>query len=460
VSGRNAQFLRIAGVALAALLAVVDRAALVATFGGRALAFWATCVVAAGVLIALLMLSRTQPVLLIAFDVCVGGVLILLVRHAVYPLFGGRRLILRMASAAVTSFLIVGTASPRMIRMLIRLKLGDHPEFDHAALNELTRHKSATPTMGGILIVLAIAIATFLFADIDSMYVRMAFVVMGYLGLLGGVDDWLKLQSDRPDPPPGPERKFGGRDGLRMYQKILFQIAMAVLLAFFIRRHGIHSYYEYPPGSGKILGGMEHFFFPFAAAPVVLPLVAFVVTTVLVMVGASNAVNLTDGMDGLATGCMIIVTGVFLMLAWVTGVEVWSKQFSLPCVPQAAELTVLCAAMAGSCLGFLWYNCLPAQVFMGDTGSLPLGGLIGYIAVVTRQELMLFIAGGVFVMEAVSVIAQVLYFKSTKGRRLFRCAPVHHHFHLLGWAEAKVVVRFWLLGIIFAAVALATLTLR
>jgi phospho-N-acetylmuramoyl-pentapeptide-transferase len=157
---------------------------------------------------------------------------------------------------------------------------------------------------------------------------------------------------------------------------------------------------------------------------------------------------------------MVPVATVFLVLAWVAGNPGWAEFLSLPHVPEAAELTILCAAMGGACVGFLWYNCLPAQVFMGDTGSLPLGGLIGYVAVVTRQEVMLLIAGGVFVIEALSVVLQVLYFKSTHGRRLFRCAPVHHHFHLQGWAESKVVVRFWLLGILFAAVALATLKLR
>ena len=157
---------------------------------------------------------------------------------------------------------------------------------------------------------------------------------------------------------------------------------------------------------------------------------------------------------------MLIVSGVFLVLTWVAGNKEWANFLHLPFVPNAAELTVICAAVIGACLGFLWYNCNPAQVFMGDTGSLPLGGLMGYVAVVTRQEAMLLIAGGVFVMEALSVILQVSYFKATKGRRIFRCAPIHHHFHLGGWSEPKVVVRFWLLSVIFAALALATLKLR
>ena len=183
------------------------------------------------------------------------------------------------------------------------------------------------------------------------------------------------------------------------------------------------------------------------------------IIAVIVMVGSSNAVNLADGMDGLAAGCLVFVTIVFLIISWVVGNYTWAAFLHLPFVPQSAELAVVCAAMIGSCVGFLWYNSLPAQVFMGDTGSLPLGGLIGYIAIVTRHELTLLIAGGVFVMEAVSVVMQVLHYKTT-GRRIWLCTPIHHHFHLLGWAESKVVVRFWLISALCAAAALASLKLR
>ncbi len=368
-------------------------------------------------------------------------------------LFGGTQLILRMVCAAVVSFLVVVLLSPRMIRFLIRKKLGDRPEFDHAALNELTRHKSATPTMGGALIVLAIFLSTLLLADLDSMYVRLALFALIWLGGVGAFDDWFKLRQGRPGSGEGSTR-----DGLKMWEKIVFQVCLGVLLTIFIYSHGRESFYE--DYDGRLINAVQNFYFPFRAQPLHLPLLAFVIIGVLVITGSSNAVNLTDGMDGLAGGCMVMVTGVFLVLAWVAGVHDWANVFRLPFVPEAAELTVVCAAMVGACVGFLWYNCLPAQVFMGDTGSLPLGGLIGYIAVVTRHELMLFLAGGVFVMEAVSVLMQILYFKGTGGRRLFRCAPVHHHFHLAGWAESKVVVRFWLLGILCAAVALATLKLR
>jgi len=359
-------------------------------------------------------------------------------------------LILRMAGAAVMSFLIVVLLGPKMIRFLIRQKLGDRPEFDHADLNELTRHKSNTPTMGGVLIVIAIFAAGLLFANTHNMYIRIALLILVFYGGLGGVDDWIKLRYSAGK---------GTRDGLKMWEKILFQIGFAVLAAIATYGHGRAS----------DIGGINpahSFYFPFKTEPIYLPQPAYVLIAVLTMVGACNAVNLSDGMDGLASGCTLITSVVLLVLAWIVGVTAWAGFFELPLVAGSAEMTVLCAAIGGACLGFLWYNAHPAQVFMGDTGSLPLGAMMGYIAVVTRQEVLLLIAGGVFVMEAASVLLQIGCFRLTRpkggmeGRRIFRCAPLHHHFHLGGWAESKVVARFWVLGIIFAALALATLKLR
>jgi phospho-N-acetylmuramoyl-pentapeptide-transferase len=366
----------------------------------------------------------------------------------VIPYLIAKQLVLRMAGAAALSFLIVFLLAPRFIRFLVRKKLGDRPEFNNAKLNEITRHTSATPTMGGALIALAILVGTLIFADLANFYVRMSLVVLIWLASLGGFDDWIKL------------RRTAGksRDGLEMWEKILFQIGLAVLIAVFASYYGSES--AYSDYRGQHINAVQHFYLPFRAAPIALAPLAFVLLTAITMVGSSNAVNLTDGMDGLASGCMLIVAGVFLVLAWVAGVREWANYMHLPYVPNAQELAIVCAAIIGACLGFLWYNCNPAQVFMGDTGSLPLGGLIGYVAVVTRQETMLLIAGGVFVMEAVSVILQVVYFRLSHGKRIFRCAPVHHHFHLGGWSEPKVVVRFWLLCFIFAALALATLKLR
>jgi phospho-N-acetylmuramoyl-pentapeptide-transferase len=199
---------------------------------------------------------------------------------------------------------------------------------------------------------------------------------------------------------------------------------------------------------------------PFYKPGVELGAMAFMVLTVLVMTGTSNAVNLTDGMDGLAAGCVAMCSVVFMVLTYIVGTRELAETLLFPHIPRSGELVVLCGAILGSSLGFLWYNCHPARVFMGDTGSLPLGGLIGFVAIVTRQELMLLIAGGVFVIEALSVILQVGYFKRTGGRRLLRCAPLHHHFHLGGWSEPQTVVRFWLAGAMFAGLALVAIKLR
>jgi phospho-N-acetylmuramoyl-pentapeptide-transferase len=359
-----------------------------------------------------------------------------------------KQLILRMIGSAVLSFLVVMLLAPRFIRFLIRKKVGDRPDFNREDLNEMTRHKSSTPTMGGALIIMAIGVSTLMFADVRNFYVSMAMFAMIWLAGLGAVDDWIKLR----------KRPGSSRDGLEMWEKILFQIGLAVLLGVFVYFHGRES--TYVDFSGRAINAVHHFYLPFRGEPIALVPLGFVLITVVTMVGTSNAVNLTDGMDGLAGGCTLIVSGVFLVLTWVAGNKEWADFLRLPFVPNAAELTVVCAAVIGACMGFLWYNCNPAQVFMGDTGSLPLGGLMGYVAVVTRQEVMLLLAGGVFVMEAVSVILQVCYFKATHGKRIFRCAPIHHHFHLGGWPEPKVVVRFWMLSVIFAALALATLKLR
>lgn len=370
-------------------------------------------------------------------------------------------LFLRATLAALLSFLILMVFSPRMIRFLLRKKLGDRPEFDNAALNELTKQKSNTPTMGGLLIVGAIMVSTLLFADVgeQSMYVRMALFVLVWLGALGAIDDWFKLRRPLLNAQAAARgEKPSTRDGLRMWQKILFQIALAVLVACFIPKFGSQS--TSADWRGELVNPVTNFYLPFKSLPVALSLGAFVIITMLTIVGSSNAVNLTDGMDGLASGCMLIASLVFAALAVIAGRSDLANTTHMPHVPQAQELAVVCSAMAGACLGFLWYNCQPAQVFMGDTGSLPLGGLLGYVAVVTRQEMTLFIAGGVFVMEALSVVTQVGYFKLSGGKRIFRCAPIHHHFHLSGWSESKVVVRFWLLAMMFAAVAMALQRLR
>jgi phospho-N-acetylmuramoyl-pentapeptide-transferase len=312
--------------------------------------------------------------------------------------------------------------------------------------------------MGGLLILVSVTLATLLLADLTNFYVRMGLLCLVWLGVLGGVDDWLKLTaaSRRPASPHRPTR-----DGLRMYEKLVFQIGLGVLLGAYIFRYGSHNFAVLHAFSGPTeVPAYRILSVPFYKAGLALGTMAFMMVTVLVMTGTSNAVNLTDGMDGLASGCVAMCSVVFMVLSYVVGSEELSAKLLFPHVPKTAELAVMCGAIVGSCLGFLWYNCHPARVFMGDTGSLPLGGAIGYVAIVTRQELMLLLAGGVFVIEAVSVLMQIGYFRFSGGQRIFRCAPLHHHFHLGGWSEPQTVVRFWLLAALFTGFALATIKLR
>lgn len=366
--------------------------------------------------------------------------------------YGYQNPLFRAILAMLLAFFVVWALGPRFIRALLHRKMGDIPDFDHKALNELTARKTNVPTGGGLLMLLGIVVAMLMLNNLKVFYVHMAFFCMGWLAALGFIDDWIKLRD---------KAKTGSRDGLKFYQKLLFQIGLGVILGIFIYQRGRFIFYEAEMESFRILtipffkGDMANGIYG-----ILLPSWAFYVMTVLVVAGTSNAVNLTDGMDGLASGCIGLCSFVFMLLAWAVGDERVAEYLLFPYIPQAGELAVLCGAMMGSCLGFLWYNCHPAMVFMGDTGSLPLGGLIGLVAIVIRQELMLFIVGGVFVIEALSVILQVGYFKMSGGKRIFRVAPIHHHFHLGGWTETQVVTRFWLLAVLFAALALATTKLR
>ena len=372
-----------------------------------------------------------------------------LLRHFIGGHYGYENPLFRGTVAILVAFLVVWSLGPVVIRALIRRKCGDIPDFDHKELNELTEHKANIPTMGGLLILFGIATAVLLLADLSEFYIHLALFCMIWLGLLGFWDDWFKLMG---------KGKKNSRDGLKFYQKLLFQVGLGVLLGFFIYFRGKEAYEGEEVELFRILS------VPFVkgdlANPILLPIPAFIIITILVVAGTSNAVNLTDGMDGLAAGCVVMCCLVFMLLAFAVGDEGIARYLQYSHIPQAGELSVLCGAMLGAAMGFLWYNSIPAKVFMGDTGSLPLGGLIGFVAIVIRQELMLFIVGGVFVLEAVSVMLQVGFFKATGGKRLFLIAPIHHHFHLKGWKESQVVVRFWLLSALFAVIALATTKLR
>jgi phospho-N-acetylmuramoyl-pentapeptide-transferase len=332
-------------------------------------------------------------------------------------------------------------------------KLGDNPEFYIAKLNDLTKNKRNTPTMGGIMIIAAIVINSLIFADWANFYVRMALFCTVYLAILGGVDDWLKLTQARRTP--------GSREGLYAWEKLVFQVGLGVILGIFVYAYG--SAAAGAPAAAEptdlVIVSAHKLNWPFFR-DLTLAKWFFYVLTVIVITGSSNAVNLTDGMDGLASGCMVVVSIAFMALVCATGIQDVAGKLNFYFLPRTAELAVVCGAIAGACLGFLWFNCNPAQVFMGDTGSLALGGLIGYVAIVIRQEPMLLLIGGIFVMEAVSVMMQVGYFRATGGKRIFLCSPIHHHFHLKGWSEQQVVVRFWLISALCAAFGLATVKIR
>jgi phospho-N-acetylmuramoyl-pentapeptide-transferase len=347
--------------------------------------------------------------------------------------------------AVVISFMIVMLFGPRTIAWLRKQKLGDVASFDQAEIDAMMASKKGTPTMGGLLIILAIAGTTLLLADVTNFYVRMALICLVWLGAVGATDDWLKLTVGRRE---------GSRQGLSSLEKLLFQIGLAVLLSYFT--------YWY----GHQLQDATQLYLPFHKSPIAhLNLATFVIIGSIVMTGTSNAVNLTDGLDGLAAGCVAIASFAFLVLALIVGDPALSAYLKMPKVGPAGQMAVLAGSMAGACLGFLWFNCNPARVFMGDTGSLALGGLLGYISIVVRHELVLLLVGGIFVAEAVSVMIQVGYFKYTRkkygeGRRVFLMAPLHHHFQRKGWTETQVVVRFWLVGAMLAMLSLATVKLR
>jgi phospho-N-acetylmuramoyl-pentapeptide-transferase len=348
-------------------------------------------------------------------------------------------------AAVLGAFLICIVFGPRVIEWLRRQKIGDAPNFDQADINKVMEGKRGTPTMGGVLIIASIVISALLLADLSNQYVQLALVCVVWLGGVGIADDWLKLTAGR---------RAGSRQGLTSLEKLLFQIGLGIVLSYFT--------YDY----GRAVPQTHTLYFPFFKTWMIsLNLVSFVIISTLVMTFFSNAVNLTDGLDGLAAGTMAIVAIAFVLLALIAGSVQWATHLHLPYVKATDQMAVLAGAMTGACLGFLWFNCNPARVFMGDTGSLALGGLIAYIAIVIRQEIMLFLVGGLFVAEAASVMLQVGYFKYTKrrfgdGRRIFLMAPLHHHFQKKGWSEVQVVVRFWLIGAMLATMAMATVKLR
>jgi phospho-N-acetylmuramoyl-pentapeptide-transferase len=341
-----------------------------------------------------------------------------------------RYITFRFASAMFTALLISFVFGPSIIRKLKELKVGQQVREDGPGTH---LGKAGTPTMGGILILLAITVPTLLWSDLTNRYVWL--VVAGTLafGAVGFYDDYLKVVRKKTE-------------GLKARYKMGWQILIALLI-------GLLLYFNPQDPNSTVL------LIPFFKRWIINLAWFYVPFVVLVLVGSSNAVNLTDGLDGLAIGLVGIAAGANAILVYVTGNKVFANYLQVMYIQGAGELTVFCGALMGASLGFLWYNSHPAEVFMGDVGSLALGGALGMLAVLTKHEIILVIVGGIFVAEALSVIFQVASYKS-RGKRIFRMAPVHHHFEELGWAESKVIVRFWLLGIILALVGLSTLKLR
>jgi phospho-N-acetylmuramoyl-pentapeptide-transferase len=344
----------------------------------------------------------------------------------------------RAMGAALTAFVLSLALGPKTILLLTQLKMGQpfRLKSEVRELADLHSAKKGTPTMGGILILSAVAISALLWCDLNNRLVWLALGSMLYLGLIGFADDYEKVAKKNSK-------------GIRGWQKMFAQALLAMFVFLYL------SYFASYPGEWSRL------YIPFLKSAIVLnmSLLLTVVFFGLVITGSSNAVNLTDGLDGLAIGCSISVAVTYAIFCYAEGNVRLATYLILPLVGGAGELAVFCAAMVGAGLGFLWFNCHPARVFMGDTGSLALGGVLAVIAICVHQELLLVIAGAVFVLEAVSVMLQVASFKLT-GKRIFAMSPIHHHFELKGWDETQVVVRFWIMSLVGSMAALATLKLR
>src|SRR5882757_259826 len=362
------------------------------------------------------------------------------------PLNVFRYITVRTVYASLTGMFLAFVFGPWLIRKLRELQIG---QFIREEGPEAHQKKAGTPTMGGVLIVLSTLVPTLLWADLTNGFVLLAvFALLAFAGI-GFVDDYAKVAKQR---------------NLGLTSKKKFSLQLLVSFVIGVGLLGLATRADYStqlsiPFAKRLhpdlvvhaLLTSKHMWF--------LAFVPFLIFVAIVITGSSNAVNLTDGLDGLAIGCTVIAASALTVLTYVSSNYRWATYLDIAFTPRVAELTVFCGALVGASLGFLWYNAHPAEVFMGDVGSLALGGTLGTIAVVIKQEILLFFVGGIFVIEAMSVILQVGSFK-LRGKRIFRMAPLHHHFELMGWSESKVIVRFWILAVIFALFALTTLKLR
>jgi phospho-N-acetylmuramoyl-pentapeptide-transferase len=362
--------------------------------------------------------------------------------HLLYPLkeyfffFNIFRYItFRAAFASITAFLITLVFAPFIIRKLQLLKIGETVrQKECPALYEKHKDKQGTPTMGGILILTGVFTATILWADMKNSFVLLSLLVTGWLGCVGFLDDYKKLVS----------RSGSGKRGISKTAKLICQAGIGLVIALFL---------YFNPKTTSIL---EMPFFKSLAIDLgifYIPFVIFIITA------SSNAVNLTDGLDGLAIGCVTLSAVTYVGMSYITGHVGFAEYLGVYYLPEAAELSVFCAAIVGAGLGFLWYNSYPASIFMGDTGSMALGGAIGTVAIFVKKEIVLILVGGIFVAEALSVLMQIISYRFT-GKRIFKIAPLHHHFEMCGWNEAKVTVRFWIIAIILVLLSFTTLKLR
>jgi phospho-N-acetylmuramoyl-pentapeptide-transferase len=358
-----------------------------------------------------------------------------------------RYLTFRTAFASLTALLIALLIGPWVIQRLREFQIGQYIREEGPKEHQ---KKAGTPTMGGVLIGIAVIVPTLLWSDLGNPYVWLVLFATVAFGAIGFADDYLKSVHRR-------------NLGLTARAKLGYQFLAAAVIAvalIVLQAQGSYSTRLMVPFLKKfrpemVITSLHHstYFWPLAFLP-------FVLFVMLVLVGASNAVNLTDGLDGLAIGCTIIAAGALAVLTYVSGHVVFADYLELQRMPMVGELTVFCGAMVGASIGFLWFNAHPAEIFMGDVGSLALGGAIGTVAVIIKQELLLPFIGGIFVLEALSVILQVGSYKLRNGKRIFKMAPLHHHFELLGWSESKVITRFWIGALVFALFALTTLKLR
>jgi phospho-N-acetylmuramoyl-pentapeptide-transferase len=352
----------------------------------------------------------------------------------------------RTAFASLTALFMGLIIGPAIIRQLREFQIGQYIREEGPKAHQ---KKAGTPTMGGVLITIAIIVPTLLWADLSNPYIWLAVLSTIAFGAIGFADDYLKIVN---------KRNLGLTGRTKLLLQFLAACAVAIALVFLTaeRQYSTHLMVPFVKQfrPDLVIESLRHY--PHIWFLAFMPFIGFVM---LVLVGSSNAVNLTDGLDGLAIGCTVIAAGALTMLTYVSGHADFSKYLELQKMPQVAEVTIFCGAMVGSSLGFLWYNAHPAEIFMGDVGSLALGGAIGTVAVIIKQELLLPFIGGVFVIEALSVILQVGSYKLRK-KRIFKMAPLHHHFELAGWSESKIIIRFWILALIFALFALTTLKLR